>query len=87
MLRAAALAEIIQRDVTRHILPTWVGSAALDIDRLAERFGAIELRIRFCPLLGGRGAINAKSVAKLLEIVSDPGYAIYTFTWRSHFRA
>ena len=73
-LRAAALIEIIQPRTARHILPTWVGSAAFDSDRLTCRFGTIELQIRSCPLLGGRDAINFKPVAKPLEIVSDPIY-------------
>ena len=68
MLRAAALTEMIQPDRIRHILPTWVGSAALETDRLGCMFGTIELRIRFCPLLDGGGAINREPVAKPLEI-------------------
>ena len=74
MLRAAALTEIIQLDYIRHILPTWVGSVAFDSDTLTCWLGAIELQIRFCPLHGGRDAINVSPVARLLETLLDPIY-------------
>ena len=76
MLRAAVLAEIIQSDRFCLILPTWVGLAAFDIDRLGYVFGTIELRIRFCLLLDGGDAINCKPVAKPLEIVSEFTYML-----------